>query len=104
MNIFQKTADRIVREFRSEGWPAKCDEIARFLQSQFSERDPKFDALRENWPLGTLVRKTKGSRWQGKIVGYYSTELTPYGVSIESSTEIGSVQIYPVSAIEKVES
>ena len=52
--------------------------------------------------LGTRVRKKTGSRWQGRIVGYYSTELTPSGYAIESETEIGSVQIYPASAIEWV--
>ncbi len=54
------------------------------------------------WPLGQRVRKTKGSSWQGKIVGFYSTELTPEGYAVESEREPGSVQIYPVSALEEV--
>lgn len=40
-------------------------------------------------PLGTRVRKTRGSSWQGRIVGTYSTSLTPavlyylaYGIDI----------------------
>lgn len=49
-----------------------------------------------------FVRKTKGSKWQGRIVGQYSTELTPEGYCVESSTEVGSVQIYPASALELV--
>lgn len=52
--------------------------------------------------IGDRVRKTKGSRWQGKVVGTYSTSLTPEGYAVESETEIGSVQIYPVSALELV--
>ena len=52
--------------------------------------------------LGDTVRKTKGSQWTGKVVGFYSTALTPEGYCVESSTEIGSVQIYPVSALELV--
>lgn len=53
--------------------------------------------------LGDTVRKIKGSQWKGKIVGFYSTELTPEGYAVESSTERGSVQIYPASALEIVE-
>lgn len=56
----------------------------------------------EQFPLGTNVKKKSGSEWNGKIVGYYSTTLTPNGVAIESHTERGSVQIYPTKAIEKV--
>jgi len=52
--------------------------------------------------LGDLVRKTKGSQWSGIVVGTYSTELTPEGYAVESSTEKGSVQIYPVGALEEV--
>ena len=62
----------------------------------------RVDALEEaakEYPLGTRVTKTKGSRWTGKIVGYYATDLTPAGVAIESETETGSVQIYPTKAI-----
>lgn len=49
--------------------------------------------------LGDTVTKTKGSKWTGKVVGFYSTALTPEGYAVESSTETGSVQIYPVSAL-----
>lgn len=50
--------------------------------------------------LGDSVRKTKGSQWSGTVVGTYSTELTPEGYAVESSTEKGSVQIYPAAALE----
>ncbi len=49
---------------------------------------------------GDRVRKVKGSSWQGRIVGEYSTDLTPEGYAIESERERGSVQIYPASALE----
>lgn len=49
---------------------------------------------------GTRVRKTKGSSWQGRVVGYYRTSLTPVGVAVESEREPGSVQIYPLHALE----
>lgn len=51
-------------------------------------------------PLGTRVRKRSGSSWSGLVVGYYSTDLTPHGVAVESSSEVGSVQIYPTKALE----
>jgi hypothetical protein len=50
--------------------------------------------------LGDMVRKVSGSQWHGKVVGTYSTELTPEGYAVESSTEKGSVQIYPAKALE----
>lgn len=59
--------------------------------------------MNENWfktfQLGTLVTKKSGSSWTGRVVGFYSTALTPEGYAVESSTETGSVQIYPVSAL-----
>ena len=53
--------------------------------------------------IGTRLRNKSGSSWQGKVVGYYSTELTEVGYCIESEREPGSVQIYPASALEPVE-
>lgn len=52
--------------------------------------------------IGQLVRKISGSEWSGRIVGTYSTELTPEGYCVESETHKGSVQIYPAKALEPV--
>ena len=52
--------------------------------------------------LGDLVKKRKGSEWQGRIVGAYSTDLTPEGYAVESDTHKGSVQIYPDNALEYI--
>jgi dihydrofolate reductase (trimethoprim resistance protein) len=49
--------------------------------------------------IGDRVTKIKGSQWTGRVVGFYSTTLTPEGYAVESETEIGSVQIYPATAI-----
>ena len=54
----------------------------------------------KKFKLGDYVAKTSGSQWSGRIVGEYSTELTPEGYAVESSTEHGSVQIYPAKALE----
>lgn len=52
--------------------------------------------------LGDRVRKKSGAAWQGRIVGWYSTRLTPEGYAVESEAHPGSVQIYPVAALERV--
>ena len=53
--------------------------------------------------LGARVRKRKGSSWQGHVVGFYSTSLTPSGIAVESEREPGNVQIYPAVTFELVE-
>jgi hypothetical protein len=55
---------------------------------------------RNKFNIGDLVYKVRGSKWRGQVVGWYSTELTPDGYAVESSSESGSVQIYPASALE----
>lgn len=57
---------------------------------------------RSTFALGDRVRKKSGSEWEGHVVGYYSTTLTPIGVAVESAAHRGSVQIYPEQALEKV--
>jgi dihydrofolate reductase (trimethoprim resistance protein) len=56
------------------------------------------------WGYGERVRKKAGSSWQGRVVGFYQTHLTPEGYAIESEREPGSVQIYPAAALEEVQS
>ena len=53
--------------------------------------------------LGQIVRKTTGSEWSGRVVGFYSTNLTPEGYCVESFMHLGAVQIYPARALELVE-
>ena len=50
--------------------------------------------------LGDHVRKRRGGQWHGTVVGFYSTDLTAEGYAVESAFERGSVQIYPVAALE----
>lgn len=49
--------------------------------------------------IGDSVKKVSGSEWEGLVVGYYSTELTPEGYAVESEWHKGSVQIYPGKAL-----
>ena len=64
----------------------------------FAPIEPMF-----RWMMGTRLRKKKGSSWQGRVVGFYSTSLTPEGYAIESEREPGSVQIYPAGALEEID-
>lgn len=57
----------------------------------------------QKFEQGDMVKKKSGSEWEGKVVGWYSTTLTPEGYAVESSTHKGSVQIYPASALELVD-
>ena len=58
--------------------------------------------LRATFGLGDRVRKKSGAAWQGRVVAWYCTELTPEGYAVESESHPGSVQIYPVAALERV--
>lgn len=53
------------------------------------------------WDIGDTLKKKSGSQWHGRVVGFYSTDLTPIGYAIESFHETGSVQIYPQGALEE---
>jgi dihydrofolate reductase (trimethoprim resistance protein) len=57
---------------------------------------------RATFGLGDRVRKKSGAAWQGRVVGWYCTKLTPEGYAVESECHPGSVQIYPVAALERV--
>lgn len=65
---------------------------------------PTFESRFITFALGERVRKRGGSAWQGRIVGFYSTDLTPEGYAVESEAHPGSVQIYPARALDRVES
>lgn len=59
----------------------------------------KFPNTHKKFKLGDFVEKVGGANWRGKVVGWYSTDLTPEGYCIESAFETGSVQIYPAKAL-----
>ena len=68
-----------------------------------ASRDPQLQPpFAATFGLGDRVRKKSGAAWQGRIVGWYSTQLTPEGYAVESEAHPGSVQIYPVAALERV--
>ena len=59
--------------------------------------------IEKKFKRGDRVRKKSGSKWQGIVVGEYSTELNPEGYAVESESHAGSVQIYPASALELIQ-
>ena len=74
--------------------------IEESLEMPFLANKNKSDG--QKFIFGSLVRKKSGSEWQGHIVGWYSTGLTKTGYAVESESHLGSVQIYPESALELV--
>lgn len=54
--------------------------------------------------MGQPVRKRIGSWWEGRVVGFYSTNATPrgYAVQMPGPRNNGPVQIYPEAALESV--
>lgn len=64
---------------------------------------PAQTAPQGKFRMGDLVKKSTGSEWVGRVVGWYSTNQTPEGYAVESSAHRNSVQIYPAKALEAVE-
>lgn len=83
--------------------------VAEFWRDLARRFDPNEDEMKPemkpDWKfaVGDRVRKKSGSAWQGRIVGWYSTALTPFGYCVESECHAGSVQIYPANALESAE-
>lgn len=63
---------------------------------------PAQTAPQGKFRMGDLVKKSTGSEWEGRVVGWYSTEQTKEGYAVESSAHRNSVQIYPAKALEAV--
>jgi hypothetical protein len=58
----------------------------RAIYTPASEQQGKFR-------MGDLVKKSTGSEWEGRVVGWYSTEQTPEGYAVESSAKQNRVQM-----------
>ncbi len=55
---------------------------------------PPMELMVVAWAPGTRVTKIRGkASWTGRIVGYYSTAITPEGYCVESENEPGSVHV-----------
>jgi dihydrofolate reductase (trimethoprim resistance protein) len=85
-----------LKTFTRFGMDQSSDDISTPVAGQFAL------PLRATFGLGDRVRKKSGAAWQGQVVGWYCTKLTPEGYAVESESHPGSVQIYPVAALERV--
>jgi hypothetical protein len=94
---------------RSAERQSVAEELARLLsQSNRDIRQLNAAPIAQTAPqgkfrMGDLVKKSSGSEWEGRVVGYYRTEQTQEGYAVESSAHRNSVQIYPAKALEVVE-
>lgn len=97
-----------IANFIADNWPMRKYNLAeieagiRAIEIRVpavAAPSPAASAEPGKFKLGDVVRKAKGSQWHGTVVGTYSTALTPEGYAVESSTERGSVQIYPAAAL-----
>jgi hypothetical protein len=101
IEAMKQALEALVRADRISGHPNNGKTITA-LRAAIAEASEQRQEMKFN--LGDTVRKVSGSQWKGTVVGTYSTELTPEGYAVESSTEKGSVQIYPAKALELVAS
>lgn len=94
----------------AEIWDQNADEADEFGNAQAAEalRLAAFElratlsAPLGKFRMGDLVKKSTGSEWVGRVVGWSSTEQTKEGYAVESSAHRNSVQIYPAKALEPV--
>ena len=75
-------------------------QVSDWVKARLKAAATEASVTHTKFSFGDRVRKIKGSSWQGRVVGFYSTALTPEGYCVESEREPGSVQIYPASALE----
>ena len=95
------------------GSKSDCEHVARklagaFLDGGFAAFELYAAPIAQTAPqgkfrMGDLVKKSTGSEWVGRVVGWYSTEQTKEGYAVESSAHRNSVQIYPAKALEAVD-
>lgn len=90
------TADRLARRMGGRFVPNDDHTVD---MPDMIRADPADEEPARRFTHGQRVSKTKGSKWTGRVVGFYSTALTPIGYAVESETETGSVQIYPEAAL-----
>lgn len=73
------------------------------LQVERIQQEAIASFIGKDWKYkrGDLVKKREDKgQWRGRVVGFYSTNITVCGYAVESAFEPGSVQIYPESALK----
>jgi hypothetical protein len=93
--VFMDAFDAADSKLFAKGVAAGIAALDKLRALRLAESHPSAGAFK----LGDFVQKKSGSSWRGKVVGFYSTNLTPRGYCVESANEPGSVQIYPEAAL-----
>lgn len=70
------------------------------MTSSHNKLVPYWPATHLTFQYGDRVKKRSGGSWRGTVCGWYRTRQSPEGYAVESQYEPGSVQIYPVTALE----
>lgn len=95
--------EAILDALHSGGYVGDDKELRELYQSLLDAAPIAQTAPQGKFRMGDLVKKSTGSEWEGRVVGWYSTTMTPEGYAVESEAHAGSVQIYPAKALEAVE-
>lgn len=93
---------------RGNGTYDEALDAIRWLLAALKEDERHLLAYRfpiaASFPLGTPVRKVSGPEWQGVVVGYYSSTLTPEGLVIECTAPgaRGQVHVEPAKRMKRI--
>lgn len=101
MELAREVAHEAGLRYITAGPMGFIEPIADAIMLDRSRRDLGLteEVERRQFKRGDRVTKIKGSAWTGRVVGFYSTSLTPIGYCVESENEPGSVQLYPEAAL-----
>ncbi len=102
----RKRTEHLPKEYKTmtvvraglEAYNRALDDVAALNAAPIAQTAPQ-----GKFRMGDRVKKSTGSEWVGRVVGWYSTEQTKEGYAVESSAHRNSVQIYPAKALEAVE-
>lgn len=97
-DILSRTKSRLMRGDEENGCILIALDEANIFLNPLSPSTDGEGRVRK-FSIGDRVEKKSGAKWRGKVVGFYSTNLTPTGYNVESENETGSVQIYPEQAL-----
>jgi hypothetical protein len=91
--VVQGQEEKLAAALRRYGAHLSIDKTENVLPPAVQKTDGRF-------ALGDWVMKIRGSQWRGKVVGFYTTDVTEHGYAVESAYETGSVQVWPEAALD----
>lgn len=94
--------DGMTEEEKAAMYQAQRESYAKSFAESLTDtqrRHAVYLAAGWKFPMGARVYKPKGSWWEGRVVGTYSTPDTPRGYCVQLELPHGPVQIYPEEAL-----